>query len=489
MPPPASGGARGDVLTRSRRCVCPGRMSRAGAPASAGVEVQRQVPSPDGARLAGEREAGLGLPGLERVVGVHRRLALHHAAAAGAAHANPRTRTAAPAPGGSLRPAPSRRDPSTTDAPAGCRRCTMSTVRAVAEVSSCGARRVGPRAGRRPPRRAAISPIRPRRSVRLCTRSGATPRASQPVADTDSIIGCGPAQPDPVGAVDVERGRARPATATISGDTRPFSNATSLRLAAGRVHQHEAARGSGPSARRDRLLNMMRVHDRGCRTAASTRDVRDRDSSRLDAMDRQGVMPEPAAISTARPHLPGRARRSGPAGTMTSRVSPTGRVPAARFENAPPGTRRTPTSKPPDAPSSGAGADRVGAAHVRRRRSRCAASRTAPGRCRNVPRSGAGTARRTATASSVSARTSSTRSSWKRAGAAMSERLEVVERLAAREAAVVRLARGRAELGEHLGARRAATRARPGRRARRTSRERGPRRSPRPTRTPAARWP
>src|SRR5271157_5575471 len=64
------------------------RSLRPAPPRSDRVEIElhrlRQRPG-----LAGERVAGLELPGLERVVDVHRDFALQNPAAAGAAHAAP----------------------------------------------------------------------------------------------------------------------------------------------------------------------------------------------------------------------------------------------------------------------------------------------------------------------------------------------------------------------------------------------------------------
>src|SRR5882757_1509354 len=179
-------------------------------------------------------------------------------------------------------------------------------------------------------------------------------------------------------------------------------------------------------------------------------------------MDSTGVIPEPAAISPW--WVP--AASSGvnaPAGGATSTSSP-GRTPStSHSENSPPSIRRTPTRS---AAPTGAQIE------YDRRCSAPSASywrsvRYWPGRKVYRSRSSSGTSKLTATASSHSRSTLTTRSVWKPlvsgatsssvlAGALTSDLLHVLEGFPAGRAAAQLGARGRAEAGQLLGARRAA---------------------------------
>ena len=183
------------------------------------------------------------------------------------------------------------------------------------------------------------------------------------------------------------------------------------------------------------------------------------------AIDIIGVMPEPAAIRTC---WPGTAR-SGvnvPLGAWTSSVSP-----ALSVAHQPAGDRAAGHLADAD-PRGGVpagGADRVGAPFLAAADGQASARR----RTRTSPARSSGTANVIAAESSVSGSTRLTVSRWKsgcrRRGATGSfchSGLHRLERLAARVAAVQRLAGRGAELGGQPGVGRAAARA-AGRRRRR----------------------
>ena len=166
-------------------------------------------------------------------------------------------------------------------------------------------------------------------------------------------------------------------------------------------------------------------------------------------------MPAPAAMATmwrALPSLSGRTKR--PWGGMTSSMSPADSVSLAQTEKRPPATRLMAMRRAHRRGRSRSSS--CGAAP--RRRAACAQVRCWPGLEAERVAQRSGTANVTEIASGVSRFTSTIVTAWKSRSIG-SDALEIVERLGAGLAAPMRLAGGRAELGDLGGRRRAALRA------------------------------